>query len=45
MENRAVSGISKKIKDYKKLAQELNIGELTLQDIFLILQHLKKKIK
>uniref|UniRef100_UPI004057B7BD Tex family protein n=1 Tax=Agathobacter sp. TaxID=2021311 RepID=UPI004057B7BD len=33
IESRAVSGISKKIKDYKKLAAELNIGELTLQDI------------
>ena len=31
--NRAVVGISKKISDYKKLAEELNIGELTLQDI------------
>ncbi len=26
-------GISKKISDYKKLAQELEIGEITLQDI------------
>ena len=33
VENRTVVGISKKIKDYKTLAQELNIGELTLQDI------------
>ena len=31
--NRAVAGISKKVSDYKKLAAELNIGELTLQDI------------
>ncbi len=28
-----LSGISKKITDYKKLAAELEIGELTLQDI------------
>lgn len=33
VENRTVVGISKKIKDYKTLAQELNIGELTLRDI------------
>ena len=31
--NRSVAGISKKVSDYKKLAAELNIGELTLQDI------------
>ena len=31
--NRTVAGISKKVSDYKKLATELNIGELTLQDI------------
>ena len=31
--NRAVAGISKKVSDYKKLAEELGIGELTLQDI------------
>ena len=31
--NRNVAGISKKVSDYKKLAAELNIGELTLQDI------------
>ncbi len=31
--SRAVTGISKKIHDYKKLAGELGIGELTLQDI------------
>ncbi|MBQ3558574.1 MAG: RNA-binding transcriptional accessory protein [Agathobacter sp.] len=31
--NRAVAGISKKVSDYKKLATELGIGELTLQDI------------
>ena len=31
--NRSVAGISKKVTDYKKLAAELNIGELTLQDI------------
>ncbi len=33
VESRTVTGISKKVKDYKKLAKELNIGELTLQDI------------
>ena len=31
--NRSVVGISKKIADYKKLAAELEIGELTLRDI------------
>jgi uncharacterized protein len=31
--SRQVAGISKKIRDYKKLAQELEIGELTLRDI------------
>jgi uncharacterized protein len=31
--SRSVSGISKKISDYKRLAQELEIGELTLRDI------------
>ena len=31
--NRTVAGISKKVSDYKKLAEDLNIGELTLQDI------------
>jgi len=31
--NRSVAGISKKVSDYKKLATELGIGELTLQDI------------
>ena len=31
--NRTVAGISKKINDYKILAAELGIGELTLQDI------------
>ena len=31
--NRTVAGISKKVSDYKKLAAELGIGELTLQDI------------
>ena len=31
--NRAVAGISKKVSDYKKMAEELGIGELTLQDI------------
>jgi uncharacterized protein len=31
--NRSVSGISKKIHDYKKLSAELEVGELTLRDI------------
>lgn len=31
--DRNVAGISKKVRDYKKLAQDLEIGELTLQDI------------
>ena len=31
--NRNVAGISKKISDYKKLAAELEMGELTLRDI------------
>ncbi len=31
--SRNVEGISKKISDYKKIAEELGIGELTLQDI------------
>ncbi|MBQ8624587.1 MAG: RNA-binding transcriptional accessory protein [Agathobacter sp.] len=31
--SRNVTGISKKVSDYKKLAAELGIGELTLQDI------------
>ncbi len=33
VESRAVAGISKKISDYKTLAEELGIGELTLRDI------------
>jgi uncharacterized protein len=33
VQNRNVSGISKKIADYKQLAEELEIGELTLRDI------------
>ncbi len=33
VKNRTVAGISKKVSDYKKLATELGIGELTLQDI------------
>lgn len=33
VKNRNVVGISKKIRDYKKLAKELEIGELTLRDI------------
>ena len=33
VESRAVTGISRKISDYKTLAEELNIGELTLRDI------------
>ena len=28
-----LAGLSRKIKDYKKMAQELGLGELTLQDI------------
>ncbi len=28
-----LTGLSRKIKDYKKMAQELGVGELTLQDI------------
>lgn len=28
-----LAGLSRKIKDYKKMAQELGVGELTLQDI------------
>ena len=33
VKNRNVAGISKKISDYAKLAEELEIGELTLRDI------------
>ena len=33
VKNRQAAGISKKIKDYKKLAEELSVGEITLQDI------------
>ena len=33
VKNRNVAGISKKVSDYKKLAEELEIGELTLRDI------------
>ena len=33
VKNRKVEGISKKITDYKKLAEELGIGAITLQDI------------
>ena len=33
VKNRKLEGISKKISDYKKLAKELEIGEITLQDI------------
>ena len=33
VKNRNVVGIYKKIRDYKKLAEELEIGELTLRDI------------
>ncbi len=33
VKSRKVAGISKKITDYKKLAAELEIGELTLRDI------------
>ena len=33
VKNRSLDGISKKISDYKKLAAELEIGEITLRDI------------
>lgn len=33
VKERRVEGISKKIHDYKKLAAELGVGEMTLQDI------------
>ena len=33
VKNRSLDGISKKILDYKKLAAELEIGEITLRDI------------
>lgn len=33
VKNRNLDGISKKIADYKQLAEELGIGEITLQDI------------
>lgn len=33
VKERKLSGISKKIHDYKKLAEELELGELTLRDI------------
>lgn len=33
VKNRNLSGIGKKISDYKKMAVELDIGELTLRDI------------
>lgn len=33
VKERRVEGIAKKIQDYKKLADELNVGEITLQDI------------
>ena len=33
VKNRSLDGISKKIPDYKKLAAELEIGEITLRDI------------
>ena len=33
VKNRKVEGISKKVSDYKKLAEELGIGAITLQDI------------
>ena len=33
VKNRNVAGISKKVSDYKKIAEELEIGELTLRDI------------
>lgn len=33
VKERKVEGISKKIRDYKKLSEELGVGEMTLQDI------------
>ena len=36
--NRNVVGISKKISDYKKLSEELGVGELTLRDIVMELE-------
>ena len=33
LENGSLKGISGKVSDYKKLAEDLNIGELTLRDI------------
>ncbi len=33
VENRSVEGISKKISDYQKLADEIEVGVMTLQDI------------
>ena len=33
VKNRSLDGISKKISDYKKIAAELEIGEITLRDI------------
>ena len=33
MKERRLDGISGKISDYKKLAEELGVGEITLQDI------------
>ena len=35
-----LAGLSRKIKDYKKMAQELGLGELTLQDIVKELENL-----
>ena len=33
IQNGKMTGISKKVSDYKKLAQELEVGEITLRDI------------
>ena len=33
VKNRNLDGISKKIHDYKKLSEELKVGDITLQDI------------
>lgn len=33
IENGNLQGLSKKVKDYKKLASELSVGEITLRDI------------
>lgn len=37
-----LSGLSKTVKDYKKLSQELEIGEITLRDIVKELENLQE---